>query len=214
MSRPRGKSLNSRYYNTEPTEDFASIDLELKEHKYENDGTHTLSKDDTLISLALKYGITEEEIKRMNNFTDFDAYGKKTLIVPKSDDSYRISTSIPKRSPSIPTHLGSTKSPVTLRRVGHSYQNISQHLPKSPSMHKLLTIPKTSPPVSRESGIKQQIHEGKSYYIHYLSRSDSLSSLAVRYGVTQDVIVEYNDCDDLDTYAGDYIMIPKPEEQS
>jgi LysM repeat protein len=185
---------------------FSSIDLELEDKIYENEATHifhTITPEDTLVSIAIKYGVTEEEIKKLNSFIDFDAFARKNLIIPKRDF-----TSLPKRSPSIPVHLNSTKtfSPIALTRSSVSYHNI-----QSLSRPRVKPIRQVPSPVNREADVKKQIHEGKEYFIHYLKRSDSLTSLAVRYGVTSDEIIDYNDCTDLDTYQGDYIMIPKPE---
>jgi polyhydroxyalkanoate synthesis regulator phasin len=40
---------------------------------------------DTITSIALKYGVTEEDIKRLNRLSDLDIYEGSTLIIPKSD---------------------------------------------------------------------------------------------------------------------------------
>ncbi|KAL0481887.1 F-box protein [Acrasis kona] len=39
---------------------------------------------DTLSKIALSYGVLEEDIKRLNNFSDLDLYEKATLLIPKS----------------------------------------------------------------------------------------------------------------------------------
>lgn len=62
--------------NTIPPE-FANID-QTKFH------LHQLDKfNDSLTSLAILYGVHEEDIKRVNRFTDLDLYMKPYLIIPK-----------------------------------------------------------------------------------------------------------------------------------
>jgi LysM repeat protein len=56
---------------------------ELDEENYR---LHTINwQVDTITSIALQYGVTEEDIKRLNKLSDLDIYEGNTLVIPKTD---------------------------------------------------------------------------------------------------------------------------------
>merc|ERR1719487_2355291 len=90
QQKPRQSTLHNKNVKEPTAPAFVSMYPEASAPAYDNGNEedyviHTINFTiDTITSIALQYGVTEEDIKRLNRLSDLDIYEGSTLVIPKS----------------------------------------------------------------------------------------------------------------------------------
>ena len=152
--------------------------------------TYTVKSGDTLWSIAKKYNITVDELKRLNNLTSNTLkIGQVLRIGDQSSEATSGNTYIVKKGDSL--YNIASKYNITvdqLKRANNLTSNILQ-------INQVLTIP--TEPVNTED-----------YVIYTVKKGDTLYSIANSYNTTANQLITYNNLNNTTLQVGQNLKIP------
>ena len=160
----------------------------------DNNVTYTVKSGDSLWKIANQYGITVDELKRVNNLTSNTLQIGDVLIIPTSTETPDIDITPPSNELEYIVQSGDSLYSIAKRygitaRELQTYNNLPSSLL---SIGQVLLIPSSN----------------NNYTTYYVQRGDSLYSIASRYNTTVDEIRRLNNLTTNLLSIGQELLIP------
>lgn len=168
---------------------------------------HIMQKGETLWRISKNYGVSLEELCRINNIDDITNVKAGTIIkIPLNiiNDNQKISSAIEYQEYSI-------KKGETLWSVGKKFRTNIDELIKINNIHDITKIQSgltIKIPVTKEEN-KIIENDYKDFKVHYLKKGETIWRISKKYGVQVQKICEINDINDITKISlGTKIIIP------
>lgn len=178
--------------------------------------THVVQAGETLLDIAIRYGVTQDALLRANNLASPDRiYAGQSLLIPVPSAPAPTTTSpaggTPAPSPTAVVHV--VQPGDTLLSLSYLYRADLREIRRANNLQgdliyvgQELVIP--NPGVVPGSGPTPTPAEGRQ---HVVRAGETLSSIAWQYGVTVEAILAANGLRDPNwIYAGQVLLIPEP----
>lgn len=163
------KKLNNLSSNTLQIGQLLKLPGSSEENEIESENIYIVKKGDSLYSISKIYGISVDELKKVNNLTSNNLSIGQTLIIPSKKESTNQITYVVKKGDSL--WLIANKYDTTIEKI-KTTNNLTSNLL---SIGQVLIIPSTS--------------EYKTYTVQ---KGDSLWAIANKYNTTVDNIKKLN----------------------
>lgn len=164
----------------------------------DNNVTYTVKSGDSLWKIANQYGVTVDELKRVNNLTSNTLQIGDVLIIPTSTETPDLDITPPSDELEYIVQSGDSLYSIAKRygitaRELQTYNNLPSSLL---SIGKVLLIPSSNN------------NSSNNYTTYYVQRGDSLYSIASRYNTTVDEIRRLNNLNTNLLSIGQELLIP------
>ena len=179
------KKLNNLSSNTLQIGQLLKLPGSSEETEIESENIYIVKKGDSLYSISKIYGISVDELKKVNNLTSNNLSIGQTLIIPSKKESTNEITYVVKKGDSL--WLIANKYDTTIEKI-KTTNNLTSNLL---SIGQVLIIPSTS--------------EYKTYTVQ---KGDSLWSIANKYNTTVDNIKKLNNLTTNLLSIGQKLIIP------
>ena len=179
------KKLNNLSSNTLQIGQLLKLPGSSEENEIESENIYIVKKGDSLYSISKIYGISVDELKKVNNLTSNNLFIGQTLIIPSKKESTNQITYVVKKGDSL--WLIANKYDTTIEKI-KTTNNLTSNLL---SIGQLLIIPSTS--------------EYKTYTVQ---KGDSLWLIANKYNTTVDNIKKLNNLTTNLLSIGQKLIIP------
>lgn len=156
------------------------------------DGYYTVQRGDTLYSIANKYNLTLEELKKLNNLTsDILQIGQTLKVTGEA-------------SPEIIYSEYTVKNGDTLYKVATNYNTTPEELKRINNLNsntiflgQVLKVPTTNENISEE------------YDTYIVKKGDSLWSISRKYNIKVDELIDLNNLSNTTLSVGQKLKVPK-----
>ncbi len=208
----KGKTLSKGTKVKYPKTETAVQEKPREEVKYI---THKVKRGETLDSIAKKYGVSVEEIKKANNMKNSRIATGKTLKIPvqitggKETDRKQIAKADTKDYEVYVVQKSGSRLEHVAKRLGidvKTLENINPELKgKTLSKGTKVKYPKT------ETAVREKPREEVKYITHKVKRGETLDSIAKKYGVSVEEIKKANNMKNSRIATGKTLKIPTKE---
>lgn len=158
--------------------------------------TYTVRAGDTLYSIAQRFGLTVDELRRLNNLTSNNLSVGQVLIISQGDIE----------EPPTSTNTYTVQSGDTLYKIARQFNTTVGDLI---SLNNLSSTTLSVGQVLRIPTNEQEPEEPEQDFITYTVKSgDSLWKISQEYGVSVDAIINANNLTSTSLQIGDVLIIP------
>ena len=158
--------------------------------------TYTVRAGDTLYSIAQRFGLTVDELRRLNNLTSNNLSIGQVLIISQGDIE----------EPPTSTNTYTVQSGDTLYKIARQFNTTVGDLI---SLNNLSSTTLSVGQVLRIPTNEQEPEEPEQDFITYTVKSgDSLWKISQEYGVSVDAIINANNLTSTSLQIGDVLIIP------
>ena len=182
--------------------------------------THEVKKGETLSSISRTFGVSTEEILRLNPDAKDGVKVGNILIIPPAHANTAVTTSsnassTPKASterPKIMYRTHKVQKKETLFSISQDYGVSREEIIKlNPGVDKELEVGKvlTIPEKSQTTAAAAPSAKSNMYKIHKVQKKETLFSISQDYGVSQEVIIKLNPGVDKELEVGRMLSIPE-----
>lgn len=166
----------------------------------QNDEFYTVRRGDTLYSIASRYNISVNTLKRINNLTSDVLQIGQVLRVKEQEE--------PEIPPTTNYEYYTVQKGDTLYSIASRYSTTVDELRKINNLTSNTLFIGQQLLVPTNEGTNQQPNQ---YITYTVVKGDSLWSISKRYGVTIDDIIQLNNLNTIDLKIGDTLLIPSTE---
>ncbi len=167
--------------------------LKIPGTSIEQPNTHTVSKGETLYGIANKYGISVDELKKLNNLTSNDLSIGQVLLLPGITEENTINT-------------------YTVKQGDTLYQIASKYNLTVDELKKLNNLSSNTLSIGQTLKIRNTTNDiiSEEYDYYTVKSGDTLYSIANKYNTTVDELKKLNNLTSITLSVGTLLKIPMP----
>ncbi|HPH62178.1 MAG TPA: LysM peptidoglycan-binding domain-containing protein [Paludibacteraceae bacterium] len=164
---------------------------------------HKVQKKETLFSICQQYGVSKEEVIKLNPGVDLELVVGRVLTIPAASN-----TSSASESDKVIYRIHKVKKKETLFSISQDYNVTPEEIVKlNPGADKKLkkNMVLTIPPVHVETSETASVE--KHYGTHIVQKGETIFSIAKRYGISNEDIIKNNSDVEKDLNEGRVLLI-------